>query len=362
MTPTRVFHRYIVLQFLLRFAGLLAFFVVVLQMLDLLNKSEDILAAEGASAGSLIRYVSLRAPELASQFAPFAALLAVVLTLSMLSLSSQITVMRAAGMSAHRILFPMGAGCALVATAHFALHELAVIPGASELAYWEANDFAADLPPDDGTRTDLRVAEEGEVIHAGSAARVEGGVVLNDVTINRLTPAGLIAGEVRARFARFAEGEWRLFNARQFDLDSLQVQRFDTLSWPTALDPETVFALALDPERTGLAELWRKIRQLRRDDADAGAETTAFLSRFSKPLGSLVMPLLGAIAGFGVARRGAQLQRAALGAGLGFSYFVAENFMLALGKLDVVPAMLAAFFPFALFLVIGFSILLLMES
>ena len=68
------------------------------------------------------------------------------------------------------------------------------------------------------------------------------------------------------------------------------------------------------------------------------------------------------IAGFGVSRQGNQLVRASVGASLGFVYFVAENLMLAVGKLGVVPPMLGAFFPFAIFLVVGFAILLTMES
>jgi lipopolysaccharide export system permease protein len=79
-------------------------------------------------------------------------------------------------------------------------------------------------------------------------------------------------------------------------------------------------------------------------------------------MATLLMPLLGAIAGFGVSRQGNQLIRAIAGAGLGFGYFVVENLMLAIGKLGVVPPMLGAFFPFALFIVVGFAILLAMES
>ena len=78
--------------------------------------------AEGAGGASLIRYILLRAPMIASQFTPFAALLGIVLTLAGLSHSSEITVMRAAGMSIYRVLSPIGFVCALIAIAHFALH------------------------------------------------------------------------------------------------------------------------------------------------------------------------------------------------------------------------------------------------
>ena len=357
-----VFLAYVGRQFALRFLGLLAFFVIVLQMLDLLNKSEDILAVEGATSMQVLRYISLRAPQIASQFAPFAALLSVVVTLSMLNMRSEITVMRAAGMSVHRVLFPIGAACGAIAFAHFVLHEQVVVPATEKLDYWEANDYAADLPPDSGTRVDVRLAYEGEFIHAESAARSGDGVRLSGVTINALDAAGLVARKVEARLASFEDGAWRLIDVKTFDVETLEVARADIVSWATSLDPELLFALSLNPDRTPIGELARKIGQLRADGADARAATTSLLSRFSKPMATLAMPLLGAIAGFGVRRQGNQLARAVVGAALGFSYFVAENLMLALGKLGVAPAMLGAFFPFALFMVVGFSILLAMEN
>jgi len=360
-SASNVFLHYVGRQFLVRAIGLLVFFVIVLQMLDLLNRSAEIMAPDGAGWRSLIDYAALKSPQIASQFTPFAALLSIVFTLSMLNLRSEITVMRAAGMSIHRVLFPIGIVCAGIAGAHFVLHELFVVDASEKLAYWEANQYAVDLPPDTGTRTDVRLAYENEFIHAGSAARIGEDVWLNNVTINQLSATGLVEGETAARAARYQRGEWRLFDVRSFAVGNLTIRREASREWPTSLDPELLFALSVNPDRTRLVELRRKIAQLRQDGADARAATTSFLARFSKPAASLVMPLLGAIAGFGVGRQGAQLQRAVVGAGLGFSYFVAENMMLALGKLGAAPAILGAFFPFALYIVVGFAILLAME-
>jgi lipopolysaccharide export system permease protein len=362
MTVDKVFLRYVGRQFFIRFIGLLIFFVVVLQMLDLLNHSEKVLAPEEAGWRSLAQYVLLRSPSIASQFTPFAALLGVVATLSMLSHSNEITVMRAAGMSIHRVLFPIGLVCGVIAFVHFAFHELVVVNASEKFEYWEANDYAVNLPPDNGTRTNLRLEHENEFIHAASAARTLDGVLLKDVTINPLTPAGLVAGQVSARLARYDGGEWKLFDVRSFGVDALDVRRASSQTWETNLNPEILFALTLDPERTNLGELLRKITELRKDGASVREAMTSFLGRFSRPAATLVMPLLGAMAGFGIRRQRNLLQRAITGSTLGFSYFVAENFMLALGKLGVAPAMVGAFFPFALFLVVGFSILLAMES
>lgn len=358
----RVFTLYAGRMFLVRFSGLLIFFVIILQMLDLLNKSSDILEVNGAGGAELLRYISLRAPQIVSQFTPFAALLAVVLTLAGLSHTSEITVMRAAGMSVNRVLKPFGVMCAFIVAAHFVFHETITVKSFEALDYWEANDFALDLPEDQETRTNIRLKFDGEFINAESAVKTSDLVLMRDLTIYTVDDRGVAKGGIEARSARYENGVWRLFNVRSFDSETLAVTQSETAVWTNSLDPDFLFALALKPEQTTLGELMRKIRQLREDRADARDAMTSFLSRFSKPMATLVMPLLGAIAGFGIHRQGVLLMRAVAGSALGFTYFVAENLALALGKLGVLPAIIGAFFPLALFLVVGFSIVLAMEN
>lgn len=358
-----VFTRYVSRLFVVRFLGLLAFFVIVLQMLDLLNRSEAITSAAGAGSAEIIRYILLRAPQIASQFTPFAALLAIVVTLAALNLSSEIVVMRAAGMSVHRVLRPIAGTCALIALAHFVFHEAVVVGASARLDYWEANDFEVGLKHDASTRTNLQLTAENEFVFAETASRTEDGVRLGDVVIYGLDEEGLITSVTEARSTLYADDGWRKLDARQSLASSAApAERVETAPWTTSLRPELLFALSLNPDRASMPTLVRQIAQLRRDGADAHAATTSLLSRFSKPMATLLMPLLGAIAGFGVSRQGNQLVRAAGGAALGFFYFVAENLMLAIGKLGVAPPMLGAFFPFALFLIVGMAILLSMEN
>ena len=74
------------------------------------------------------------------------------------------------------------------------------------------------------------------------------------------------------------------------------------------------------------------------------------------------MPLLGAIAGFGVHRAGSMMVRIIIGMALGFGFFVADNFMLAMGEFGVAPPLLASFGPFLLFSIVGFAVLFYTEE
>src|SRR3546814_3967209 len=72
----------------------------------------------------------------------------------------------------------------------------------------------------------------------------------------------------------------------------------------------------------------------------------------------MLMPILGAVAAFGLARSGKLFVRAVIGMALGFTYFVADNFALAMGSLGAYPPFLAAWAPFLLFLMIGEAVLI----
>jgi lipopolysaccharide export system permease protein len=84
--------------------------------------------------------------------------------------------------------------------------------------------------------------------------------------------------------------------------------------------------------------------------------------KFSGPLSAMLMPLLGAIAAFGLARSGQLLIRSVIGMALGFTYFVIDNAALAMGNFGGYPPMIAAWAPFLLFLLIGETVLIRTEE
>src|SRR3546814_6454901 len=63
----------------------------------------------------------------------------------------------------------------------------------------------------------------------------------------------------------------------------------------------------------------------------------ALWHKLSGPLSAMLMPILGAVAAFGLARSGKLFVRAVIGMALGFTYFVADNFALAMGSLGAYP-------------------------
>jgi lipopolysaccharide export system permease protein len=79
-------------------------------------------------------------------------------------------------------------------------------------------------------------------------------------------------------------------------------------------------------------------------------------------LSSVLMPLLGAVAAFGLARSGQLLIRAVIGMALGFAYFVVDNAALAMGNFGGYQPIVAAWAPFILFALVGEAVLIRTEE
>ena len=85
--------------------------------------------------------------------------------------------------------------------------------------------------------------------------------------------------------------------------------------------------------------------------------------KISGPLSALLMPLLACGRGVWALRGpGGLFVRAVIGMALGFAYFVADNFALAMGNLGAYPPFIAAWAPFLLFLLIGETVLVRTEE
>jgi lipopolysaccharide export system permease protein len=128
------------------------------------------------------------------------------------------------------------------------------------------------------------------------------------------------------------------------------------------LAPEELTVAKVDPEETGFFELVRKIHEMERAGKSTTEARAGLWHKVSGPLSILLMPLLAAVAAFGLARSGQVLLRATIGMALGFAYFVADNFSLAMGNVGAYPPILAAWAPFFLFLLVGEAVLIRSEE
>ena len=359
--PSRSLTLYLARLFITRIVAVLLMLVLVLQVLDLLGESGDILAYSGNGEAQLFYYVSLRIPQLIARFLPYSVLLATIITLATLNQNSEVISMKAAGLSAHQILAPLMLTALAVSVLSFGFNERVVTRASATLDAWQAVDYDP-IPKKAGAKSNLYLADGRDLLLAQSLEGTGNGMVLHGVTFYRRDANGMIVEQLRAPDAAYLNPGWKLDKPVRFDVAGTKTTTLATATVAPGITPEKITMSKVDADSQDIVELASSILALR----DAGRRTSeleaAWWHKISGPFSSTLMPLLGAVAAFGLARSGQLLIRAVIGMALGFAYFVFDNAALAMGNFGGYPPLIAAWAPFLLFALIGETVLIRTEE
>ena len=358
--PSRTVAAYMARLFLVRVLAVLAGLTLVLTMLAVLSESGKILAHAGNGDTQVWRYVSLRAPQIIAFATPYAVLLGTILTLSQMNQNSEVIALKAAGLSAHQVLAPLVIASMGVAAASFAFNDRVVTRATATLNQWQNVDYGP-LPIDRGDRTNVWVRDGDDLVEVDQVGGRGDQARLGGVTIYDRTGGKLMSIITAPQGVRDGSG-WRIGPARRFDVASGTQTLARSLHVADGVRPDQFTLASIEADSLSFGALRSAIRDL----ADAGRPTKALEGsawhKLSGPLSAVLMPLLGAVAAFGLARSGQLFARAVIGMALGFAYFVADNFALAMGNLGAYPPFLAAWAPFLLFFLIGETVLIRTEE
>lgn len=351
---------YTVRLFLTRSLAVLVALVLVLMTLDLLGESGKILAVPGNGEPELWKYVSLRVPMLISRFLPFSLLLGALIAFTTLNQHSEVIAMKAAGVSAHQILAPLVVASLFVAGAAFAFNEFVVTEATRTVTAWDDNDYRP-LPPESGILSNVWLLAGDDLVRARQVVQKDTEIRAERLTIferegNRLVRV------IDAAQAYPVGSAWLLKDVRLYDSRLNLVRRLPELTSLNGVEPARFTLAKVDPDERDFFSLQRTVSDLRAAGRPTSQAEAGLWHKVSGPVSSLLMPLLAAVAAFGLARSGKVLLRATVGMGLGFSYFVVDNFAVAMGNVGAYPPLLAAWAPFFLFLLIGETVLVRSEE
>lgn len=359
--PSRTLTAYLAKIFAVRILAVLIMLVLVLMMMDLLSESGKILAVSGNGQGQLLTYASLRIPQLIARFLPYSVLLATLITLVGLNQNSEVIAMKAAGLSAHQVLAPLVLTATVVSLASFAFNERVVTRANATLKAWQANDYGP-VPPDSDVRTNVYVTDGPHILTATSVIGDGAAMTMRGVSFYIRSPDGMIVERITAPAARYANPGWRLDNAKRFEVQGANSSNLASLVVARGVTPQQIELARVDPETKSFATLSDSIQRYEDAGRNSDELRTTWWHKLSGPLSAMLMPILGSIAAFGLARSGQLFVRALVGMALGFAYFVVDNAALAMGGFGGYPPFLAAFAPFFLFLLIGETMLIRTEE
>lgn len=330
---------------------LIAFVIVtsVIMLVDFVEASRNIGADAGLSPLTLAWLTALRTPQLIEQTIPFVVLFGVMGALYSLNKRSELTVMRASGLSAWRFLRP----AILVAGILGIVWALAFNPLASmamELHKGLVSKYGESIPTA-AQNQDIWLREgtefEQTVIYAPKNdiyART-----LYDVTFTMFeadTDGELVFHRrFDAKKAVLLPSKyWQLTDVIENTSDA-KTSRSVALSWPTTISVQQLQDHDKGGPVTAFWQLPAEIQKLSR----AGFSSTGLRMQFNKllslPLTLISMTVIAAAVSMQLTRQGGTLRLMMMGGVLGFAVYFTDNMIGAFGEAGTIPV------PFAVWVI-----------
>ena len=304
-------------------------------------------------------YFTLRIPKTVLDLAPLSVLMAVLLTLGLLSRHSEIIAMKNSGISPIRIglpLFVMG----LIISVVLSAANLTVVPLSNQRADYVRYITIQKRPPDihfKQSRIWLRPDRERFMNIKFSDSKNS---VLLGVNIYRLNKDFSITEIIDAERIQYNQGKWIVFNGtkRIFHpdgrIESMPLEGFEISLNRT---PEDFTRIEKDTDKMTYRELATYVNKLEEDDYSAQRYKVDLYNKMAMPFMSFVIgfigiPLaLGSPMGHGISRT------VGLSLIIALVYWIIYSLSIALGYGNVLPAVLSAWLPNILFTLAGFFLM-----
>lgn len=346
----RLIDIYVVRQYVnvlwLAFVGLLGLFYIgtIVDLSDKLFKAT-------VSTGMLFDYLWYSTPQFVYYVIPISILVAVLVTIGSLSKSSELTVLRACGVSLYRLALPLLLLATLWSGSLFVLEEYVLAPANKKKMV--IDDIIRGKAPrtTDLTNKHWLVGTEDRVYYYTAydvKTRTFVGLSVYELTTD---PYRVVRHTFVQRARATRAGGWSGgpgWNQQFRDGGGAPRTEFRTQS--LALDGVRYFeSEQLDAQSMNLPQLKKYVDQLKTNGLTSGNYEVEVQRKIAFPLMTIVMTLIALPFGVTTGKRGA-LYGIGLAIALAFAYQIAFTVFGFLGGAELLPATLAAWAPNLLFL------------
>jgi lipopolysaccharide export system permease protein len=149
-----------------------------------------------------------------------------------------------------------------------------------------------------------------------------------------------------------APDHWRLLDvvSTEFSGDKTNVSYADQVMWKSALNPDVLTVLMVDPGRMSLINLYSYIRHLTENQQRTHSYEIAMWKKLIYPVAALVMMILALPFGYLHDRMGTASLKLFFGVMLGVAFYMMNGLFSSLGVINSWTPFVAALTPSALFL------------
>lgn len=292
---------------------------------------------------SAVSYVGLTAPQRLYDMLPMAALIGCLVGLGTLASNSELTVIRAAGVSIRRIVWA-------VMKPMLVLMLIGLLVG-EYLAPWTSSMAQANraLAQSEGkaqsSKHGLWHRQGNEFIHV-NAVQPSGKLV--GVTRYLFDDEQRLLGSSFAQQALYQDGYWQLEDIVYTELQerSSSIKQADSERWDVEISPQLLNTVVMEPDNLPMSGLWQYAQYLNEQGLNANRYWLAFWVKVLQPLVTAALVLMAISFVFGPLRSVTLGQRVFTGVVVGFVFRIAQDLLgpasLVFGFAPIVAVILPA--------------------
>ena len=356
----KIIDRHIITQFMSVFFGAFVVMVFFYEMVSFIDMS-GYFYKHGAPLGVIFRYLVFRIPMALFHVTPICVLLAVTLTMATMSRFSEVTAMKAAGLSLLRIAAPMIAAATGISVLAFMDSEYVFHLAAKETTRIYYEEVKHEQRKLSFQKTHVwYMANDGAIWNIGAID--DPPTTMRDVAIYRFDPAtGRIVSRITAASAKSSESGWTLKTCVQtsFDLEGgFSEKKTPFMEFPKeAIPVEDLQKERLDPEEMNLAELSTYIAGMRAKGYEATTYVADYYGKIAFPFISFVMPFIAVPLGARSSRSGGFLFGIMVSVLIGVTFWFMFSMGLAFARAGRLPPFFGAFGAHFAFMMAGLYML-----
>ncbi|KAI2669122.1 LPS export ABC transporter permease LptG [Pseudomonas sp. TNT3] len=272
----------------------------------------------------VLSYVLLTAPRRLYDMLPMAALIGCLIGLGSLASNSELTIMRAAGVSIGRIVWAVMKPMLVLMVAGVLIGEY--VAPATESAAQANRSLAQGSGDAQSARHGLWHRQGDEFIHVNS---VQPNGVLYGVTRYHFDKERHMLSASFSKRAEFDKDHWQLSDVTTtlFHEKSTEVVTTPVERWEIALSPQLLSTVVMAPESLSISGLWGYIHYLADQGLNNGRYWLAFWVKVLQPLVTAALVLMAISFIFGPLRSVTLGQRVFTGVLVGFTFRIVQDLL-----------------------------------
>lgn len=346
MFAARTLRHYIAKRFVMMMLSAFIVCCALILLIDLIELLRQASKQTSASTWTVIQIGLLRVPSFAELLMPFAVLVGAIGALLSLSRKSELTVMRAGGMSAWQFVRPGLTVAFVIGVLAVAVYNPLAARARAASDRLMSEVLGQDISLLTATSGSAWLRQDGADGPSVMSAKIvsDQGLTLTGVTVFRYEPDGRFNARIDADKAFLGEGFWTLRNA-SIARPGRESEQVATMSLATALDRERVQDALGSVESVSIWDLPGVIDMSEKAKLPAARFRVQYQTLLSRPLMLMAMVLLAATVSLRSFRQGGIQTMVLTGVVGGIGFFLLTEVSRQLGLAGVVPAAAAVWLP-----------------